>query len=232
MDIHKPKPWHGVREFLKEYLIIVVGVLTALGAEQAVEQLHWAHEAEFERATLDAEVGANLNAIGARSSMEPCVEHRLGEIQTVLERHAAGTSLGIQGPLGRPASGATANGSWKIAVAGQGLAHMAHSEQLAYSAAFSNFEAWETVRTEERQAWFKLQALDIAPLLQEADWAALRQSYSEARIADQRAREDAPFILRAVSVGSGHDQKTAPISDAQILALPSNKNLCRPLLGR
>jgi hypothetical protein len=30
MDIHKPKPWHGVREFLKEYVIIVVGVLTAL----------------------------------------------------------------------------------------------------------------------------------------------------------------------------------------------------------
>lgn len=36
MDIHKPKPWHGPREFLKEYLIIVVGVLTALAAEQTV----------------------------------------------------------------------------------------------------------------------------------------------------------------------------------------------------
>ena len=34
MEIHKPKPWHGFREFLKEYLIIVVGVLTALAGEQ------------------------------------------------------------------------------------------------------------------------------------------------------------------------------------------------------
>jgi len=33
MDIHKPKPWHGWREFLKEYGIIVLGVLTALGLE-------------------------------------------------------------------------------------------------------------------------------------------------------------------------------------------------------
>ena len=41
MDIHKPKPWHGLREFLKEYLIIVVGVLTALAAEAGVEWLHW-----------------------------------------------------------------------------------------------------------------------------------------------------------------------------------------------
>ena len=40
MDIHKPKPWHGAREFLKEYAIIVVGVLTALAGEQAVEGVH------------------------------------------------------------------------------------------------------------------------------------------------------------------------------------------------
>jgi len=32
MDMHKPKPWHSVREFLKEYAIVVVGVLTALAA--------------------------------------------------------------------------------------------------------------------------------------------------------------------------------------------------------
>jgi hypothetical protein len=31
MDIHKPKSWHGFREFLKEYAIVVVGVLTAPG---------------------------------------------------------------------------------------------------------------------------------------------------------------------------------------------------------
>ena len=28
MDVHKPKPWHGWREFLKEYGIIVLGVVS------------------------------------------------------------------------------------------------------------------------------------------------------------------------------------------------------------
>ena len=41
MDVHKPKPFHGLREFLKDYAIIVIGVLTALAAEQAAEWLHW-----------------------------------------------------------------------------------------------------------------------------------------------------------------------------------------------
>ena len=48
MDIHKPRPWHSFREFLKEYLIIVVGVLTALAAEAGVEALHWRHQVELE----------------------------------------------------------------------------------------------------------------------------------------------------------------------------------------
>ncbi|THD51712.1 hypothetical protein [Phenylobacterium sp.] len=39
MDIHKPKPWHSFREFLKEYGIIVLGVLTAIAFEQTVETI-------------------------------------------------------------------------------------------------------------------------------------------------------------------------------------------------
>jgi hypothetical protein len=35
MHIHKPKPLHGIREFLSEIGVIVVGVLIALGLEQA-----------------------------------------------------------------------------------------------------------------------------------------------------------------------------------------------------
>jgi hypothetical protein len=45
MDIHKPKPWHDVREFLKECAIIIVGVLTALAAEQGVQALDWRRRA-------------------------------------------------------------------------------------------------------------------------------------------------------------------------------------------
>ena len=49
MDIHLPKPFHNWREFLKEYGIIVLGVLTALGLEQAIEWVH--HRAQVREAT-------------------------------------------------------------------------------------------------------------------------------------------------------------------------------------
>jgi hypothetical protein len=40
MDVHKPKRWHGWREFAKEVGTIVLGVLIAIGLEQTVEALH------------------------------------------------------------------------------------------------------------------------------------------------------------------------------------------------
>ena len=53
------KPWTftnpisaRAREFLKEYAIIVIGVLTALGAEQGVEAAHWHQKVAVVRSAL------------------------------------------------------------------------------------------------------------------------------------------------------------------------------------
>ena len=59
MDIHKPKPWRGLREFLKEIGTIVIGVLIALGGEQAVERLHRGAEVREAREALREEIKLN-----------------------------------------------------------------------------------------------------------------------------------------------------------------------------
>src|ERR1700743_647028 len=100
MDIHKPKPWHGLREFLKEYLIIVVGVLTALAAEQAAEWLHWRHVVEVERDAMLSEIRGNLGAVQARVNLQPCIARRLDELQTVFDRRARGEPLALKSPVG------------------------------------------------------------------------------------------------------------------------------------
>ena len=56
MDIHKPKPWGGWPELLKEIGTIVIGVLIALGAEQAVEWAHWRVEVHNGREHLRDEI--------------------------------------------------------------------------------------------------------------------------------------------------------------------------------
>lgn len=60
MEIHKPKPWQDWPEFLKEIGTIVIGVLIALGAEQAVEGLHNRDAVAETREALRAEAEINV----------------------------------------------------------------------------------------------------------------------------------------------------------------------------
>lgn len=84
MEIHKPKPWHGPREFFGEILIIVIGVLIALGAEQAVETLHWREKVSIADVQEQEELRVlYLNALD-RDRTESCLNARLDQLKTQL----------------------------------------------------------------------------------------------------------------------------------------------------
>jgi hypothetical protein len=82
MEIHKPKPWQGWREFLKEYLIIVLGVLTALAGEQAVEWLNRNEQAEHAERIMRLEL-ADDNGPQAygRLLITHCLDDRIAMIR-------------------------------------------------------------------------------------------------------------------------------------------------------
>ncbi len=84
MDIHKPKPWHGLREFLKEYVIIVVGVLTALGAEQTVELIHTAYKTTEAETAVREEFARNVALIQDRLDVSACNREQFKVVDRLL----------------------------------------------------------------------------------------------------------------------------------------------------
>jgi hypothetical protein len=233
MDVHKPGPWRGWRELAKEIGTIVVGVLIALGAEQAVEWLHWRHEVETERHALLSEVQDNLDAIQSRLAMQDCLDRRLADLKIVFERHANHQPLGIRGTVGLPLAAGGPRGTWSIAMSGQGLAHMPTSEQTDLSNAFANFENWDALRRDERMAWVKLGALDDASGIGEGDWPLLRQAYAEARAATARVAYVGPFILQTANLGQ--KPKVDAVAEENIRSAAKARQIdvmqiCRPLL--
>jgi hypothetical protein len=86
MDIHKPKPIRNWREFLKEYAIIVIGVLTALGAEQAVEWAHWRHRVADAVEAIELELrDDDGTAAYTRAAAVSCFDRQLDAIQKAIE---------------------------------------------------------------------------------------------------------------------------------------------------
>ena len=208
MHFHLPKPLHGWREFFGEVGIIVVGVLIALGAEQVVESFHWRSEVEAERRSLIQEARDTLDGVALRRRQQGCVDHRLDEIRTALERHRRGEALSLNGRIGFPAVLSASRGSWQIALAGQALAHMDHDERLAFSDVFGDFDLWDRVREQERQTWYRLSMLNTPDLLTEQDWGGAATAYNEAMMTNEHVRLLAPFVLGKRLPGLGDYQAT------------------------
>jgi hypothetical protein len=224
MEIHKPKAWHGWREFLKEYVIIVVGVLTALAAEQGVEWLHWRHEVEVEREALHSEIRYNLTTAAFRQSQQACIDARLKQIAEVFRRHARGEPLKLTGQVARPPLWTATTGSWDIAVAGQALGHMRQKEKLAYSDAFGTFKAFSSLRNDEDNGWRRLALLDRADLLDAGDWSRLRETWGELVGMSSRMHSITSDILTNMTMG----ERPGVISGDE----PALRQaFCAPLIG-
>ena len=94
MDIHKPKPWHSIREFLKEYVIIVVGVLTALGAEQVVQAIDWQRRVADAERDMRSELAEDAQHAFGRLTATDCATAQFKALRTVLVNNRdAGTPI-------------------------------------------------------------------------------------------------------------------------------------------
>ncbi len=221
MDIHKSKPWHGVREFLKEYLIIVIGVLTALGAEQVAERLQWAHEVRTARAEIAREMSWTDRHFAFRVAAEPCIARRLDALEAVIEKAAGHEPVPHLGAVIPDIGNALNDNVWQNHRAAQTLTHFDDQELSLLSSYYMQVNSVRGFYTDEIEAWSVLKVLQGDPArLGPTDIAGLR-------VALQRARFDNGLIA-GISADELQWSKTLHISprapNAQRL-----KDVCGPL---
>src|ERR1700712_2606131 len=133
MDIHKPKPWHSLREFLKEYVIIVVGVLTALAAEQGVEWLRWQHEARAGREHLREEIRFDERVYAHRRDVASCVRRNLSTLKLVVADLRSEKPADPIPEFISPEDGPVRHEIWNSLSAAQVLTHFPKDELQRYS---------------------------------------------------------------------------------------------------
>ena len=192
MDIHKPKPWRGWPELLKEVGTIVVGVLIALGAEQAVQWLHWRHQVEVTEERLAAEVRANLRNAYVRLASQRCYDDSLTNLrnqllvsgpwrgaaiqrspvpapETVPPYMRAGIFTSASPPVYVTSNGVWSDGSWTSSISNGVALHMRQDHADAYSRLYREFATMRDVQSEETDAGSKLSALAFHRNLSDAE---------------------------------------------------------------
>jgi hypothetical protein len=156
MDIHKPKPWHGVREFLKEYLIIVVGVLTALGAEQAVEWVRAQEAVEALRGGIRQELVLNRLHWEWVRSQDACIAQRLDAILTWA---ATSPPQALASKVRMPRLFNLHFSAWDTAKANPVSTHLPAAEYTAYAEQYDGLAGQQRDLEDEHRGWVQIAAL-------------------------------------------------------------------------
>jgi hypothetical protein len=224
MHFHVPKPLHGWREFAGEVGIIVLGVLIALGAEQAVEMLHWRSEVADARRALNREVGYNLGAIVKRQQEAPCIDRRLQGIRALLAAPNARNGSKPRQPLGQPQLWRPRTNAWQTATTGQVAEHMPLNIRVGYAELYDEFNWYGQRAADETDAWSVLGELDDPGVLGREDLAIVRQARSRAQVAADKL--DA-YLPQIVAVGAQLGVKPSLVVDTRLTA-KAVEALCRP----
>jgi hypothetical protein len=196
MEFHQPKPWHDWREFLKEYVIIVLGVATALAAEQTVEALHNHERAAQARTNIRAEIAANIALIDRRTETEGCVSRRLNEVEGLIRIPATGSQAPVW--IGHPPNWLMTHDQYAAAVQSGAISLLSNLEQVSYSHIYSATEDYSQAEKSEQAAWADLRILELRPAATPVLDGLLRSALQKAR----DARWQTEISARVVRVGA------------------------------
>jgi hypothetical protein len=161
MHIHLPKVPHSWREFLKEYAIIVLGVLTALGLEQMVEGAHERHLAHEAADAIHQEMRENVDRAAYRLGQQACIDKRLDEIEALLanwqddEAFPAGIHVGFPGSVGLVYE------RWDANLASGRFNEEAPDVQAQQAGIYSLIKILDGLEVQEINDWSQLRTLEL-----------------------------------------------------------------------
>jgi hypothetical protein len=201
MEIHKPKPIHSWREFLKEVGIIVLGVSIALSAEQVVETFHWKNKVAEGEAFMRKELGDDDGPQAVeRLRISRCLDAQLDALQNALldarDHGAPFTAV----KLIAPAFHSWDSDAWRAAVASDVSTHMDTDRMYNWTSPYALIPDMDQAALREANAWASLRVIEAAPAHPSPEQIdKFLQLIAETRGANGLLRELSQTFLRYVA---------------------------------
>lgn len=169
MPIKLPTPLNGWRVFAGEVGVIVLGVLIALGAQQAVEELRWRDEVRLTEDALTIEIADSVLHASERQMVNRCLSDRLTHLIGKVSSND-GPWNGDPLPLPRTATGViittpaayrTPNRPWNddvwVATQNGGVfSHMPRERVAAFAKVYARMEGLRKMNEFEHQVFPEL----------------------------------------------------------------------------
>jgi hypothetical protein len=220
------RPLHGWREFMHEIVIVVIGVLLALGGAQLIDTFHSRSEVASFRAAVDHELGRDLGVYAHIIAQRPCADRRLAELKRFLDDSSAGRIERFARPIGHPFMQTLFFSAWD----NKGSAIM---DQLPLDLRVQYGELYDELRNNEKvlmndlDVWRGMAIAEQAEPLDHADRVRLRELVTRAAQVNANARPNHDYVVKLAQV-----LHIEPIGDPNLEHLASDASFCQPLLAQ
>lgn len=175
------EPPHGWRAVAWELVIVTVGVLLALGAQQVAESLNERREAAETRTTLTSEIEENLAILELRRAAQPCIDRRLKELRAIVNAWGRTGSFKTPRWVSQATWFAFDTARFDAAQSAGQLALLPSEEQYRFGLVVGGLRTFRDLQLRESQAWSTLRMLQSGPeVLSPSDRTAVRVALQDA----------------------------------------------------
>lgn len=187
-QVEEPAPENEIskgsrQKFVRDVGGIVLGVLIALALGEVAEAVRWQLRAAKTNAAINVELARVAGVLDERVMVQPCLEKRLRELESLLRSARATHLLPDIAEIGRPPYRPTQSAAWSDAVSSGALLHLSATRRATLSLNYPIIESYDEDLKDEQDLWASLRVLEGAhgpisdDLLTEASLSVARLQY-------------------------------------------------------
>jgi hypothetical protein len=183
LEVHAPhESIHTWKGFFVHIATIVIGLLIAVGLEQAVETIHWHKQVRAARDVLRQELLEANRFYEFRVAVNECVAQRLAQLNDIVESAAEHANLEPVGDLSLHIGHLLTDNVWQSERAAQTLVHFPAAERESYGTIYGQQVDIRNWVNEELGVWAAIRVLQGYPgRLSPSDITLIRQNIQVAR---------------------------------------------------
>jgi hypothetical protein len=183
LEVHAPhESIHTWKSFFIHIATIVIGLLIAVGLEQAVEAIHWHKQVQIARNVLRQELLEANGFYAFRIAVNECVAQRLSQLNDIVESAVEHAKTEPVGDLSLHIGHLLSDDAWQSERAAQTLVHFPAAERELYGTIYGQQVDIRNWVNEELGVWAAMRVLQGNPArLSMSDITLIRQNIQVAR---------------------------------------------------